>query len=59
MLRFHASGRPEIQVSLEADALPTEVNWIDVLKPDAEEIALLERTLGIELPTLEELSQIE
>ena len=59
MLRFHASGRPEIQVSLEAKAVPAEVNWIDVLKPDTQEIALLERTLGIELPTLEELSQIE
>ena len=59
MLRFHASSRPEIQVSLEDKALPVEVNWIDVLKPDTQEIALLERTLGIELPTLEELSQIE
>ena len=59
MLRFHASSRPEIQVSLEDKALPAEVNWIDVLKPDTQEIALLERTLGIELPTLEELSQIE
>jgi magnesium transporter len=59
MLRFHASGRPEIKVSLEAKAIPPEVNWIDVLKPDTQEIAFLERTLGIELPTLEELSQIE
>jgi magnesium transporter len=59
MLRFHASGRPEIKVSPDAKAMPAEVNWIDVLKPDSQEIAFLERTPGIELPTLEELSQIE
>ena len=59
MLRFHACGHPEIKFSLETKTIPAEVNWIDVFKPDTEEIAFLERTLGLELPTLEELSQIE
>jgi magnesium transporter len=59
MLRFHACDHPEIKLSLEAKTIPPEVNWIDILKPETQEIAFLERTLGIELPTLEELSQIE
>ena len=29
------------------------------MRPDAQEIAFLERTLGIEVPTLETLSEIE
>ena len=59
MLRFHACDHPEIKLSLEAKTIPAEVNWIDILKPETQEIAFLERRLGIELPTLEELSQIE
>lgn len=59
MLRFHACGHPEIKFSLEDKTLPVDVNWIDVLRPDTQEIAFLERALEIELPTLEELSQIE
>ena len=59
MLKFHAPGRPEMELQLSAKTIPTEVNWIDVLKPEAQEIAFLKQTLGIELPTLEELAQIE
>ena len=59
MLKFYTPGRPEMELQLSAKTIPAEVNWIDVLKPDAQEIAFLKRTLGIELPTLEELSQIE
>jgi magnesium transporter len=38
---------------------PSEVNWIDAVHPDAREIAFLERTLGIDVPALETLSEIE
>lgn len=59
MLRFHAAGQPKIKLSLKDNTIPAEVNWIDVLKPDAQESEFLEQTLGIKLPTLEELSEIE
>jgi magnesium transporter len=60
MLSFHsASAKGEIPVSAEAKTIPAEVNWIDALRPDAQEIAFLERALGIEVPTLSALSEIE
>jgi magnesium transporter len=59
MLSFHAPGQCGIEVALDAETIPTEVNWIDALEPSAPEIAFLERTLGIEMPTLEALSEIE
>jgi magnesium transporter len=60
MLSFHSSTtNKEIPLTLDSKALPPEVNWIDALRPDAQEIAFLERTLGIEVPTLTALSQIQ
>ena len=60
MLSFHSSAaKGEIPVATDAEAIPPEVNWIDALRPDAREIAFLERTLGIEVPSLESLSEIE
>ncbi|QBR70813.1 magnesium transporter CorA [Beijerinckiaceae bacterium] len=60
MLSFHScAAKVEISVETDAKTIPPEVNWIDALRPDAREINFLERTLGIELPTLEELSEIQ
>ena len=59
MLSFHAAGKDGIEVAMDAKTIPSEVNWIDAVRPDAQEIAFLERTLGIEVPTLETLSEIE
>jgi magnesium transporter len=59
MLSFHAPGKDGIEVAMDAKTIPSEVNWIDVVHPDAREIAFLERTLGIDVPTLETLSEIE
>lgn len=59
MLSFHAPGRIKIEVALAAGMVPAEVNWVDALRPDAQEIAFLERSLGMEVPTLEILSEIE
>jgi magnesium transporter len=60
MLSFHSSAaKGEIPVATDAEAIPPEVNWIDALRPDAREIAFLERALGVEVPSLESLSEIE
>jgi magnesium transporter len=59
MLSFHAAGKDGIEVAMDAKTIPSEVNWIDALRPDPQEIAFLERTLGTEVPTLETLSEIE
>src|ERR1700731_4850105 len=53
MLSFHAAGKAGIEVGMDAKTIPSEVNWIDAVRPDAREIAFLERTLGIAVPTLE------
>jgi magnesium transporter len=59
MLSFHAPGKAGIEVEIVAETIPSGVNWIDTVRPDQHEIAFLERTLGIEVPTLETLSGIE
>jgi magnesium transporter len=60
MLKFGSTHtRGEIAVTLDADKLPPEANWIDALNPTPEEIAFLENKLGIEVSTREELSEIE
>ncbi len=40
-------------------ALPDDAVWIDLLRPSREEELLVERALGIELPTREEMQEIE
>ena len=59
MLSFHAAGKDGIEVAMDAETIPSAVSWIDAERPDPAEIAFLERTLKIEVPTLETLSEIE
>jgi magnesium transporter len=61
MLALHArTGETrEIAVGLNADALPPDVVWIDLLKPSASETAFVERASGLRLPDFEALSEIE
>jgi magnesium transporter len=59
MLSFHSAGKAGIEVAMDAKSIPSGVNWIDAVRPDPQEIAFLERTLGIEVPALETLSEIE
>src|SRR5437899_2661125 len=44
---------------LAAAPLPSAIVWIDLLKPDAGEIAFVEKTTGLAVPGLAELSEIE
>jgi magnesium transporter len=60
MLSFYsAANKQEINVAADATTIAPEINWIDALRPDAGEIAFLERVLAIEVPTLAALSEIE
>lgn len=60
MLSFHSSiVKGEIAVALDSAQLPPEVTWVDALRPDAIESAFLARVLGVEVPTLASLSEIE
>jgi magnesium transporter len=59
MLSFHSAGKDGLEVATDAKTIPSGVSWIDAERPDPQEIAFLERTLGIEVPTLETLSEIE
>ena len=61
MIQFHIadkgilhSGPPDL-----AHAIPLEVLWIDVCSPTADEEVALERRLGFDIPTREEMGQIE
>lgn len=59
MLSFHAPGNLGFKIAADAVRLPDDVNWIDAIQPDAQEIAFLERVLGIEVPSFEAISEIE
>lgn len=60
MLRFHSpTATGAVPVDIDGQTIPADVTWIDALKPDTKEIEFLERCLGIEVPTLESLSEIE
>src|SRR5437667_3246357 len=39
--------------------LPPDVVWIDLLNPEASETAFVEKTTGLAVPSLDELSEIE
>ena len=54
-----ATGRGEQPVDLAHGSLPAEAVWIDMLRPEPDEIAFVKRTTGLEVPGIEELSEIE
>lgn len=61
MLHSFTRGAREM-VPVEAEALaglPADVVWLDMLEPSAVEVDVVERWLGIEMPTREEMREIE
>lgn len=57
MLRiFSSTGNRQLAAG---EALPPDAVWIDLLNPAAAEVALLEAALGIEIPTAEDMAEIE
>src|SRR5689334_19605927 len=57
------SGRPEPSLDRYAlqpgEPIPDDALWIDLIEPTKEEDRLVERHLNIEIPTKEEMADIE
>src|SRR5262249_18515870 len=51
--------RKEQRTDIAEAELPADIVWIDLLHPDAGEIAFVEQTTGLNVPSIEELSEIE
>ena len=60
MLTILRRGRRElVTIDPAGPDLPSDAIWLDLLEPTPEEIAFVGRSLGIELPTREEMREIE
>ncbi len=59
MLTIHDFANATFQPWPGSAHLPDEATWIDANAPTADEIAFLQRSLGITPPTLEKMSEIE
>src|SRR5271169_3974697 len=51
--------RGERPADLAKESLPTNVAWIDLLRPDPDEIAFVKRTTGLDVPNIGDVSEIE
>jgi magnesium transporter len=49
----------EHPADLAKASLPADVAWIDLLEPEPDEVAFVERTTGLDVPSVEDLSEIE
>jgi magnesium transporter len=57
---YHSrAGCGEHPGDLNTASLPANVAWIDLLKPDPDEVAFVKRTTGLDMPSIGELSEIE
>ena len=61
MLALYNNRRIRSKPAAGADApvMPPDVVWIDLINPEASETAFVERTTGLAVPSVEELSEIE
>jgi magnesium transporter len=61
MLTLHHSraGRGEQPADPAEASLPTNVAWIDLVKPDPNEVAFVQRTISLDVPSTADLSEIE
>ena len=60
MLAYFRRGRRELDpVDAVAPTMPDDAIWIDMLEPTPEETRFVERAIGIEMPTREEMREIE
>src|SRR5271170_8726 len=51
--------RGEQPTDLAQGSLPPEIVWIDLLRPEPDEITYVKRTTGLDVPSIEDLSEIE
>lgn len=61
MLALHGCDPDTVNVvsELSADSLPPGVVWLDLMQGTPEEVAFIERTTGLHVPSIAELSEIE
>ena len=61
MIIFHCleNGALVRRVAENLQTLPANVLWADLLSPDSEEERFIETALGLDIPTREELAEIE
>lgn len=59
MLRAYGAGLTGEAVDPAAAALPGGAVWIDLFEPTRDEELLVERSLGLQVPTREEMAEIE
>jgi magnesium transporter len=57
---YHSCAAPgERPADLGKANLAANVAWIDLLKPEPDEVAFVQRTTGLDVPSIEALSEIE
>jgi magnesium transporter len=57
---YHSCSAPgERPADLATANLAANVTWIDLLKPEPDEVAFVKRTTGLDVPSIEDLSEIE
>ncbi len=57
---YHSrAGRGERPADLAGASLPANVAWLDLLNPEPAEIAFVKRTTRLDVPSIEDLSEIE
>jgi magnesium transporter len=57
---YHSCTAPaERPADLGKAHLAANVAWIDLLKPESDEVAFVKRTTGLDVPSIEDLSEIE
>jgi len=59
MLRAYGPGCDGSVVEAKLDKIPDGATWIDLEEPTDEEERLVERCLGLDIPTQDEMAQIE
>jgi magnesium transporter len=59
MLRAYGPGCDGSIVNASAQAIPDNATWIDLEEPTKEEEALVERCIQLNVPTHDEMSEIE
>lgn len=59
MLRAYGPGCNGSVVEAELDKIPDEATWIDLEKPTEEEERLVERCIKVDVPTQDEMAEIE
>lgn len=59
MLTVYAKNQGKLEIHRDIAVLPAGVVWIDLLNPAPGEEALVEKGQGLDVPTLEEMREIE